>query len=183
MAMENFKSKATWNNSVKDQYSNDGLNIGSNAKWKSVCTDNSKIVQSFDCTKFHRRNLKKEVPRKFVVTENDLYLITTGVGLKDKIPFANVKEIGCSTKNDGIIIFHTSEAKGDLMIRTDPKCIEAVSQICLAAKKKGNSIKINVSDNQNFNNTKATIPVEFVDGSGKLTVAPGKDKIVISVPK
>jgi len=183
LAMDNFKSKASWADSEKDKYENDGIKMGDNPKWKKICTDNSKIIQSFDCTKFHRRKLKKEVPRKFVVTENDLYLITTGVGLKDKMPFANIKEIGCSTKKDGIIIFHTSEAKGDLMIRTDKKCIEAVSQICLAAKKKGNNIKVTVSDNQNFNNTKATVPVEFVDGSGKLTVNPGKDKIVVSVPK
>jgi len=32
------------------------------------------------------------------------------------------------------------------MIRTDAKCIEAVSRICVAAKNKGKEIKVNVSD-------------------------------------
>jgi len=32
------------------------------------------------------------------------------------------------------------------MIRSDDKCIEAVSQIYLAAKNKGKDIKINVND-------------------------------------
>jgi len=182
-AMDEFSSKASWSDSAKDQYSNDGLKIKDTqgAKWSKICTDNSNIIQSFDCTKFHRRNLAKEVPRKMVITENDVYLVSTSLGLKDKIPFSSITEIGCSKKKDGIIIFHTSEAKGDLMIRSDQKCIEVVSQIALASKKKGQEIKVNVSDNQNFNNTRATIPVEFVDGSGKLTVNSGS-KIVISVP-
>jgi len=183
VAMTNFGSKATWKDSATAKYENDSLNIGNNSKWKNICSDGSKVVQSFNCTKFHRKNLKKEVPRKFVVTENDLYLITTGVGLKDKIPFSNVNEIGCSTKKDGCIIFHTSEPKGDLMIRSDDKCIEAVSQIYLAAKNKGKDIKINVNDNQNFNNTKKSVPIEFAAGSGgKLTVVGGKDKFVVNVP-
>jgi len=185
-AMDNFSNKASWKDSANAKYENDGLKIkdSQGSKWQKVCSDGSKILQSFDCTKFHRKNLKKEVPRKFVVTENDLYLVSTGLGLKDKIPFSNVNEIGCSTKKDGCIIFHTSESKGDLMIRTDNKCIEAVSQICIAAKNKGKNIKITVSDNQNFNNTKKTVPIEFVDGSGsKLTVSSAKDKFVINVPK
>jgi len=182
-AMDTFKSKASWSNSIKDQYTNDGLKMANNEKWKTICTDNSKIVQSFDCTKFHRRKLNKEVPRKFVITENDLYLISHDLKLKDKIPFSNLKEIGCSTKSDGIIIFYTSVAKGDLIIRSDSKCIEAISQIGILTKKKGNSIKINVSDSQKFNNAKATIPIEFVDGSNKLTIVPGKEKVVINVPK
>jgi len=183
VAMTNFGSKASWKNSATAKYDNDGLKLSDNSKWKKICSDGSKIVQSFDCTKFHRKNLKKEVPRKFVVTENDLYLVTTGLGLKDKIPFSNVNEIGCSNQKDGCIIFHTSEAKGDLMIRTDDKCIEAVSQIFLAAKNKGKNIKLTVGDSQNFNNTKKTVPIEFAAGSGaKLTVAQKKDKYVVNVP-
>jgi len=182
-AMDKFSNKASWKDSATSKYENDGLNIaGQSGKWSKICSDGSKIVQSFNCTKFHRKNLKKEVPRKFVVTENDLYLITTSLGLKDKIPFNSVSEIGCSTKKDGVIIFHTSEPKGDLMIRSDDKCIEAVSQICLAAKKKGKDIKVTVSDNQNFKNTKKTVPIEFADGSGKLSVTGGKDKFVVNVP-
>jgi len=69
------------------------------------------------------------------------------------------------------------------MIRSDDKCIEAVSQIYLAAKNKGKDIKINVNDNQNFNNTKKSVPIEFAAGSGgKLTVVGGKDKFVVNVP-
>ena len=44
--MDNFKGKASWNESLKDQYTKDGLQIGENSKWKKICTD-SKFFFSF----------------------------------------------------------------------------------------------------------------------------------------
>ncbi|ORX51799.1 hypothetical protein BCR36DRAFT_582836 [Piromyces finnis] len=184
-AMNTFSGKAGWKESATTQYEDDGLKIADtqSAKWKKICSDGSKIIQSFECTKFHRKNLKKEVPRKFVITENDLYLVDNSLGLKDKLPYSSINEIGCSTKKDGCIIFHTSNSKGDLMIRTDKNCIEVVSKICITSKNKGKEIKVNVSDSQNFNNTKKTIPIEFTNSDKpKLVVTGNNNKLIINVP-
>jgi len=41
--MDNFKSKASWADSAKDKYDNDGLKMSENPKWKKICTD-SKFI-------------------------------------------------------------------------------------------------------------------------------------------
>lgn len=186
-AFETFKPKATWDASLKDEYKNDGLDIASGklkSKWEKLCPEKANITQSFNCTKFHRRSLKKEVPRMIVLTEENLYLLTRSLALKDKIPLTNITEIGCSTKKDGIIIIHCTEKKGDLVIRTDEKCIEAVSQLAICSKNKGKNINIVLKDSNEINNGKKTIPLEFSDSTTpKLTISPSNKKILVNVPQ
>ncbi|KNC96438.1 uncharacterized protein SPPG_08031 [Spizellomyces punctatus DAOM BR117] len=175
-AYDAFQKKASFADSSRQVFQPEHVQVVGNVP--------GEILSAITCSKIHRSNPSKQVARLLVLTPSHVYTMDKN-HIKDKLPLQDIIGVSTSTLNDGIMMIHCpSNAKGDVVVRSDEFCIQFMSRLLLACKDSGKSIKVTVEDRlrTTFSGGKA-ITVTFARGkSDHVTIKKGKDGWLVTVP-